>query len=237
MTGLDLITSSLRLIGAIAVGENTPSDEDVQVCLPILNEVIEDLNLQRNTIYQIDRQVYPLTPTQQDYTFGPGGNFNAARPIRIETASVLQTPSGTQPLELPIKLWTYREWQTDVPIKNVVSSLPQGVYNNNANPLALLSFFPIPTIPISFVAYVWKALTAVTDITADIVLAPGYSRMLRYALAVEICPVFEKPLTDAIARGAADSLGKVKSLNSPKLYMKLGSELKGGKPFNYITGE
>src|SRR4029077_1286454 len=157
MNGLDLISSSMRLIGALASGE-VPTNAEAQDALTVLNQRLDSWSADRLMVFTITIQEFALTPSQQVYTYGPGGNFNAARPARIDRASIVSLTNPSQPLELPIDYYTNWDWQ-QVPVKNIQTTLPQAVYDDQAFPLRNLSFWPIPTVVVNTRLYVWTALT------------------------------------------------------------------------------
>ncbi|MCP5307516.1 MAG: hypothetical protein H6953_19070, partial [Chromatiaceae bacterium] len=79
-TALQLVTSSLRLIGAVAAGESPDADEQADA-LAALNQILESWNLQGLSLYRQENVVYTLVPSQQDYTIGSGADFDGERPI------------------------------------------------------------------------------------------------------------------------------------------------------------
>ena len=86
-TALQLVTSSLRKLGAVAAGEAPDADEQSDA-LAALNQIIESWNLQGLALYRRENVAYSLVPSQQVYTIGSGANFNGARPITLNGAFV-----------------------------------------------------------------------------------------------------------------------------------------------------
>src|SRR5882757_50714 len=77
-----LITSSLRLIGAIATGE-TPTAAEINDGISTLNDLLENWSTQNLAMYGSAVEIFPTVAGQAIYTIGPTGNWNTARPVRI----------------------------------------------------------------------------------------------------------------------------------------------------------
>ncbi|MDE2098395.1 MAG: hypothetical protein KGL39_14170 [Patescibacteria group bacterium] len=214
MTAQDIINAALRKIGAIATGESPTSTESSDA-LETLNDLVDSWNTQRLAIYTTNRQVFNFTAGKATYTYGTGGDFNAARPVRIDRVSVITNSNPSQPLELPIAYLTVGEWQ-QTPVKNVPSSLPFRVYDDGSFPLRNLTFWPNPTDgTVQACLYPWAQLTEFADLVTDYQFPQGYARALKYALALELAPEFGvTQINPVIVQGAAESLAKIKALNS-----------------------
>src|SRR5262245_39397408 len=144
MTGQDLIASSLRLIGALASGETPPAGEAADAVV-ILNQMLDAWSANELMVFTLSRQVFTLQAGKQTYTMGPGGDFNAPRPARIQYWSIISNQSPAQPLELAAnsEFLTDPEWQA-VRVKNITSPLPRKLYDDGGFPLRSLSFWPVP---------------------------------------------------------------------------------------------
>ena len=141
MTVNDLIRSSFRLIGDLGVGQQFSSD-DFTDSLFVLNSMIDAWNIERLTVYTTPVVSFALTPGQQTYTYGPGGNFNGTRPSKIEKANLLYTTDGVT-LHLPIRILSRDEW-ANVRLQDVTSDIPTMLYADNAFPTINISFLPFP---------------------------------------------------------------------------------------------
>lgn len=233
MTGNDLIASSLRLIGALASGE-TPSGAEGADALVILNQMIDEWNSERLSIFAITTHEFTLTVNKQTYTMGTGGDFNVTRPARIERASIIQLSNPSQPLELDIEILNEQGWQA-IPVKEITSTLPQVVYIDDAFPLRNLSYWQTPSIAVRTKLYAWTPLAAFTAV-GDTTLPPAYLKALRYNLAVDLAPEYGRTTPVEVAVQAASSKGKLKSLNVPKFQMTVDPALRGdggGAQYNW----
>jgi hypothetical protein len=220
-SALALISSSLRLIGVLAAGESI----DIAAAndsLMVFNQMIDSWNADRLTIFAEDQNDFAFTLGQQTYTLGSGGDFDMTRPARITGMSSILLNNPTNPVEVPLDMYTRYDWQTKLPVKAVDSSFPQVCYDDGNFPLRNLNFWPIPTLQQNNVRiYSWQPLVLASSLNASIVLPPGYAEAFRYNLAVRLSPEFNQPsVSPVVQQIAVSSLGTIKTMNAPELELK-----------------
>ncbi len=92
VTAQTIIDLALADIGAKAIGEATPPAESADG-LVRLNQLVDSLATQPLTMPFIARLTFALTAGKgteiNPYTIGPGGNFDTARPTRLEGAGLI----------------------------------------------------------------------------------------------------------------------------------------------------
>lgn len=219
MTAFDLITSALRLAGVLANNE-TPSLDDANQGLSVLNDMIDAWNAERNAIFTTRSDDFPFVLGQQVYTLGTGGNFNMPRPARIDSMSSILLNDPANPVEVPIAMYTVDEWQTQVPVKVVTGTFPLICYDDGGFPFRTLNFWPIPTQqPNSCRIYSWQALGAQT-LTSQVTFPPGYAEGLRYNLAVRLGAEFAAPVSTVVVQLAIQGLARIKTMNAPELNLR-----------------
>lgn len=181
MTGLDLIKAAMRLIGAIAPGEE-PTAAEAADAMASFNRMVDSWNTEKLTVQCIESAEYALTAGKQKYGIGPSGDFVAARPTKIHAATA---KDGTT--EYPLEVIGSSKWAT---LDKTQSGVPAYLYNDAALPNANLYLASTPDKSYTLVLYTWNKLGAMTELSADLVLAPGYEKALTYGLAVEIAPEY-----------------------------------------------
>jgi hypothetical protein len=211
VTVLDLVKSSLRLIGQLGPGRGAGASELADALL-VLNSMIEAWNTERLNVFTIARDVYTVTAGRQVNTIGVGGNFNAPRPTRIESAGILYSAGAA--LESPLRLLDSDEWAR-VPIKSITSALPGSLYNDGAYPLANLYLFPVPSIGLQIALYTWRALGGFGSTAENVTFPPGYADAIRYNLACRLAPEWGRPIRPDVLELAQRSLASIKRLNRP----------------------
>jgi len=200
--------------------------------------MLELWTAERLMIFDVSIQEFSLTPGQQTYTYGTAGNFNAARPAKIERMGIVSLSNPAQPLELPLEMLTDQQW-TDIPVKSISSSLPQKVYDDGAFPLRSLSFWCVPSLAVNVRISAWTALTQFVDLFTDTTFPPGYAKALRYNLAIDLAPEFGAAVDPVIALQAVESKAILKRINAPLSDLRCDEAIVGsGAPtFNWLTGQ
>ncbi len=262
MTIKDIISGSLRLLGVIASGE-TASAAELADGASALQSILESWSNQGLLIPSVTTDVFPLTAGQPTYTIGINddastGDFATYRPMIIEhakysqiTTTTISTPDPVDPIlnppiitytyaanaEYPITICNDQEWAS-ISDKTLSSSVPTKLYFEETYPFPKIHLWPVPTGAVGLVLYSQKQITRFST-TLDVVkFPPGWSRALRYNLALEIAPEYGKEVGITVATIAGESKAELMRKNTRELLM--GSDLTGvvnRKPFNILTGE
>ncbi len=207
-TALQLVTSALRKLGAVAAGEAPDADEQADA-LAALNQIVESWNLQGLALYRRENVAYSLVPSQQVYTIGSGANFNGARPITMNGAFV--TRGG---IDYPLEPLTQAQWN-EILQKSQESQLPEAVYYEPTFPDGTLRFWPVPLEALTVTLAINMQLGAVADINDDLAFPPGYERALVYALAVDLAPEYPAvTLSQRVIDTADEALADIKRANN-----------------------
>ena len=75
-TPIDIISSALKDIGALAAGE-TPSPEAAQDAFTMMTRMIDQWSNEQMMVFYKTEIIFTLTPGQTQYTIGPGGQIGA----------------------------------------------------------------------------------------------------------------------------------------------------------------
>lgn len=214
---LNLITGALRLLNVTAASELPTSDESNDA-LSAFQQMVDSWNADRACVFSIASADYSLTLSQQSFTMGPGGNFDTNRPAKIVGMSAIQLLSPANPVEIPIEMYSWNDWQMKIPVKNVPGSFPQVCYDDGGMPLRTLNFWPIPTFQQNNVRiYSWQPLVWPATLQTLLNFPPGYALAFRYNLAIQLAAEFGAQIPPAVAKIATDSLATVKTMNAPDL--------------------
>lgn len=238
MTVRDLIFSSLRLIGVLAVGE-TPSAQEQTDAFNALNILLDSFSADNLMIPAMVVETFTTVAGQQTYSMGPGGNFNTSRPTRI--VDVQTVVLGSNPRQtLPMKMINIDQFAS-IFVKSVQSTIPLWMYNDNAFPAVNLSIWPVPQQNSQLDIWSQKDLAQFATVDDLVALAPSGVRMLKYNLAVELAPEYGKtdmdPKITATAIGAINLYKRAINMNKP-YYMGTDDALAGPRgSFNWLTGD
>jgi hypothetical protein len=231
----DLINSSFRLIGILGEGES-PSAQQSNDALITLNALIDSFSNESLMIYTKAREQFNLVAGQQIFTFGTGGDFNSTRPQMIENALIIAPQNSPNP-ELQMQILNKDQYASII-LKSTTSTIPLYLYNDTAYPLSNIYLWPVPQIITPIVFFSWKPLTTLSTLDTVISLPPGYERMLRFNLAVDLGPEYGvQPREDVIAI-AMQSKAAVKRMNNKPLFLNTDPMLSDQRTgWNWRTGD
>lgn len=213
MTVLDLIKSSLKLIGVYGAGE-TPSNDDAQDAFDVLNMMIGSWNNDGLMMYQILDETFSLISGTRTYTIGASQALNTTRPTKIDSAYIRDSSNQDYGVEIIMS-----DEYNSVYDKIDTRGRPQKLYYNAAYPSGTIYLYPVPDAAYTLGLSQWKQLTAFTGLTQTISLPPGYEMALRYNLAIEMAPEFRATITPEIQNGAMTHKAAIQRLNNRTPYM------------------
>jgi hypothetical protein len=244
VTARELIYNALRFIGVLRPGQ-VAAEEAYTDGFSMLTAMVDQWQTERLMIYKIARNTFDLVASQQVYTLGDGGDWDIARPVRIDRAGVIVP--GTYPVELPLRKLSIQEWAQEFPAKTTTSSLPTSFYPDDNYPLIKVTMWPVPSTGINTVAlYTWSPLQTFADLDTDYAFPPGYDLALRFNLGEMLWPMFvlnnkggaNSIQLQMVQKMALEAKAKVKTINQPILKMHVERQLTGNYVgFNWITGE
>lgn len=219
-TALNIIERSfldLRLMqGGGTVNAQAASD-----ALIFLNDLIQSLDNEGLTIYQNTVDSYTLTGATS-YTMGSGATINTARPVEITSAYFTKNSVDTA-----LTIISKEQYEA-IPVKTTASDIPNVMYVNYGYPYVTLYVYPVPssgTLNISSN----KPLTELATLSTVLSLPPGYERMLRLNLDVELMPQYQKQDNLLIAQ-AAKAKSDIKRQNAANRKVVVGLGLPAGSP-------
>jgi hypothetical protein len=217
MTFNDIFSAALRLLGAIDPGE-PPSASEAQDGFLAANNLLESWSTERLNLYALNETAYPLVTTQQVYTIGTGGNFNVARPVKIDSACVLvPTGSGPVPVRGGVQLISEAQWK-GIRSRTATGTTPQKLYCDMLFPLANINLWPVPVftaVTPQIELTTWVALLAFADLVTDNSFPPGYARAFIHALAIELAPEYPgQAPSPALIAAAQQSKDAIRALNA-----------------------
>ncbi len=218
-----VITSALNKIGANSANA-VPSEEDINVCLRAFNPLIDSLSNSILNIHTINPYRFMLTPNVVNYTLGPGGDFDIARPMRIERANIIIFPAtpGDNPINgigttqssmfESLEVLDFSQYASIV-LRQLTSTWPTSLYSDNSFPQTLLRLWPIPQMTSAIELWLWQPLATYESLDDELNLPPGYERYLIYKLGAEIAPEFSQELTPNFIKALNESESVIKTLN------------------------
>jgi len=201
-----LVKSSLRLIGALASGEN-PTPEELDDALLVLNDLYENWSTEKLSVWGSATQTFALVPGQATYTIGTGGNFNTTRPVSIDDS--FTTFSG---VDTPVRVTSQEEYDL-IAYKSMQQPVVEQLVYVNDYPLGRITVWPVPNAAATLTLNMGRVLPATIVATDTLTGPPGFLKAIRFCLAVELAPEFGVEAPATVIAVAADSKGDYKKTN------------------------
>lgn len=237
----DLATQALREINVVAARE-TPSAADAEDARVALNDLRDQWAAERLAIFTITRSTAVVTASNQTFQIGVGGTITRIPPVWIDHMAALDT-SVTPNIEYPMTELTDDAYAGYAYKGQFTSSFPQ-YWHARRDLIATLgslrlvvSVFPIPTINWTAVVYAPEAVAEFASLSDDLILPPGYKRMLVTNLALELARQHSRNATPELMQAAMQSKAVVKAANQTLRDMSFdGALLGGGVGWDIRTG-
>ncbi|CAD6548646.1 hypothetical protein LMG28727_04869 [Paraburkholderia kirstenboschensis] len=221
-TAADLITLALKDIGALGVGQAV-SAEDTADALATLNMMLGQWAAERLSVYHLVDTAKQSTGAQS-YTVGIGGDFNVARPIKINAAYARLTSSGAgSAVDYRINMIDAREDYARISLKTL-SSFPEWAFYDSAFPLGNLFLYPVPNSSYELHIVTMDTLPQFSAAGTVVSLPAPYMAAIRYNLGIYLCPSYQLEPTPSLVRLAMNAKRVIKRMNNqiPQLTMPRG---------------
>jgi hypothetical protein len=233
MTPLDLITLSLKQAGVVGIGQPVQA-ENANDAFTLLNMMLGQWNRRRWLVYHLV-DVAKVATGAQSYTIGIGGDFNVARPDRIESAYVrLLNNSGPNQTDVPLTLMQSMEDYSRIALKSMVA-FPSYVFLDSDFPLGRVYLWPVPSPRYEIHLLLKAELPAFDTMSQDIELPAEYAEAIMYNLAGRLRPHFQLPADPSITALARSSLNTVRNANTQIPTLQMPNDLARGWNYNVIS--
>jgi hypothetical protein len=233
-TALDIVTAALKKSGVVGQGQ-VAEPEDANDAFGDLNDMLAQWQRKRWLVYHLVDVAFTSTGAQS-YTVGPGGNFNVARPDRVEAAFV-RLLNATQQPDIPLTLLEARETYNRVVLK-AQPGFPSYIFYDPAFPLGAVYPVWVPTAGLYEIHLTLKEqLGAFASLNSTVSLPPEYMAALKWNLTIRIHASYPGyPVSPEVVALARDSLNTIRNANAqlPELEMPLSR--RGGR-YNIYTNQ
>lgn len=212
ITAIDLISEAYRIAGVLG-SEETPNSSQAQQGLTCLNDMLDIYSIDRNMIYTVTQNSFPLVSGTASYTIGDTGDFVMDRPASIDYAFVRL--NGT---DFPLKQINNQDY--DSLAYKSAGSFPAYYYYDAGFPLGTIYLYGVPNQTMDLYIDTWSSLQKFDTITDVIGFPAGYAVMFKYNLAKFLAGRNGLQLLPADEQLALDTMATVKDKNVPSLVMK-----------------
>jgi hypothetical protein len=221
-TGTDLITLALKDIGALGIGQSV-SAEDTADALATLNMMLGQWAAERLSVFHLIDTAHQANGSVS-YTVGLGGDFNIARPIKINAAYARLASSGAgSAVDYRISMIDAREDYARISLKTL-NSFPEWAFYDSAFPLGNLFLYPVPNSSYELHIVTMDTLPQLATAATSVNLPPPYMTAIRYNLGIYLCPSYQLEPTPSLVRLAMNAKRVIKRMNNqiPQLTMPSG---------------
>lgn len=219
-TALDIITSALQNLGAIAIEESPTAGEAAQA-LSALNAMLSSWSTESLTVYTSQPEVFPFQAGKASYTMGPGGDFSTNRPIKINEVKI-RDPSGN---DFPTNMLTDSEY-AGIVVKSTQATLPYSVYDDGNFPLKTIFFYPVPSsASYSAVIWSWSPLAQFSNLSTVFSFPPGYQEAMEFNLPGRLSGKYGRAVPQDIKELAVSSKAQIMRNNTTTEEMLIDSRL------------
>lgn len=192
-TATSVITDALEKLGVYAPGEQIPT-ADLNRGLSTLNEMIDQWQNEKITLYSLVTQTINLSNGKPVYSIGPKGavaDITTGRPDKIQMgpgAGQVVYSGTTYPLDIVSQL----EWSA-IQSRNSGGGVPDTLFYDPQYPVGILNFAPSPN-QAGMVAtfYTQKPFIYFTNLNTSGQFSQGTIDTLQTNLAVSLKPYFSE---------------------------------------------
>lgn len=201
-TGLDLVKSSMRKIGAITKNE-TPSADEANDGIEVINQMLSSWSNFASNVYARTLENFTLTGGDGEYTIGSGANFNTARPIKIIAAYIRLSN-----IDHPLEIVTDEDF-AGISVKSQTGR-PEVLNFDNGFANGTIKLWPAPDQAYTLYLLSEKPLGSVT-LAGAVSFPPGWDLAIISNAAVLMAPEYGQPVTAELAELAKQSKASIKS--------------------------
>lgn len=222
-TPSDIILNAMKKAGVLGVGQSA-SGEDFHDAFVDLQYMLAQWQRKRWLIWHLV-DVSKVSTGAQTYTVTSGGDFDVARPDRIEAAFIRQLITGApNQVDRRLTVLESREDYNNITVKRL-GTLSDCIFYDAAYPTGILYPYPVPQASIYEIHIsVKEQLGQLTSLGQTLVLPPEYMAALVWNLSQRLRIAYRLPKDDQIIAMAKDSLNLIRDANTqiPRLMMPRG---------------
>jgi len=207
-TAGSLIRQALALSNAVGVDQTLTADE-LSDCLSVLNDIYEDLSNQNLALWSTANQMFNTVAGQATYTIGTGGNWNTVRPVRINEPGYC-TYAGS---DSPVYSMNQEEYNL-IGLKTQQQPIVERFLYVNDYPLGSVTLYPVPSGIVQITLSIDNILTNIPTAATALTFPPGYAKLYKYMLGIELAPLFGKVVSQDVKSIATNTLANIKRVNN-----------------------
>jgi len=232
-TARDVCTLALQDAGVTGQGL-TPSATDINNCFTRLKDMLDQWQRMRWLIWHLVPTDLPMTGATS-YTVGVGGQFNVARPDRLEAARITQnSPGPPNDVGWPLDIVQSMEAYNRIRMQHL-GSFPRYVFYDAVWPMGQVYFWPLPSFLYTGRIITKQQFTTLNNLSDTLDFPPEYNRAIRFNLQDELLSAYKLPPDEFLSARAAGALNVIRNANAQIPTLNLPPELVRGGIYNVYT--
>jgi hypothetical protein len=211
MTLGDILLATLRVLHVLAPGE-VPTAAELADAVQAYAMMMAEWSSSGYTIYSPYSEDFPLVANLQSYRIGAGAvapDFDTVRPSGVHDNAYVRDDEG---VDSPVKLIGPDQWN-DIAYK-ATNGQPYWWMYRPDYPYGTIFLYPTPDKPYDFFFTSEKELVYITDTTTTISLPGYYLNAIKFNLALNIAPEYEKEPSALVQRRAKETMAVVERRNA-----------------------
>jgi hypothetical protein len=194
--------------------------------------MLDQWGVEELMLYQVIRETFPLTASQNPYTIGYGGDWNTVRPTKIVDA-YLTIQTGALPVDYPMQIIGYDDYNA-IRLKTLSTNFPSYLYYEPSFPLASCYIYPICAVGNETITLTsWKPLCLINDPTCYLELPPGYWEAIVFNLAIRIAEEYQFDIRTTTVALAQNALRIIKRMNQRTATLQTDTALMNTSQMRY----
>lgn len=238
-TAGDIIALILKTAGVVGSGQ-TPLAEDSNDTLNILNMMLGQWSQRRWLVYHL-KDSYLQSTGALTYSIGAGGDFNIARPSKLDSVFTRLNPGANgapdaQSVDYPCEIIEARETYNRIAAKGI-PSFPQYAFYDSGFPLGTLYLWPSATTALEIHIATKDVLSGFTNLKTAINLPPEYFEAVYYNGVERVLAAYRLPADPKIDGLAAAALQTIRTANVQVPRMKMPPPIVGRGRYNIFSDQ
>jgi len=230
-TARTIINRALRAINVSAISE-TPSADEANAGLDALNDLLASWANEKVMTYQLVQRTKALTAGTQTYTIGSGGDIDTTRPLKIDNAFTRDSSNN----DTYIEVIDNSQWSR-IGLKDAGQAYPIYLYYRPNYPLGQINLYPPPSSGLTLYLEVWDQFSSISTLDTSISLPPGYDRLIKYALAIELATEYHPSARIMANVREAYRMAKEYIMDVNNVVPQMRIDTVGNRRFNIRAGE
>jgi hypothetical protein len=238
----DCINMALASIGHLKAAGRGASPSEMTRGLQVFQNMVDTSNTSRANIFCEVANLFNTANQQQTYSWGPGGTWNAPRPVRVTQANLLEPTSPA--VRRGIRILSRQQW-AGITLQQIYT-WPDVMYVDNAfgaldatAGAANVYLEPIPDGVYQIETFSWQGNVAPPLLTTAVAFPPGYLEFWLGGLAIRLSSMHGLEVPQSVMDTYGRAQRGIQRVNAAEACPLLETDHVGGGEgmYNWLSGQ